>query len=757
MADVFISYVEEDGELVDEIARGLNSAGYSTWRYQKDVAAGDDYLLETRRNIEQCKAFLLMLSPMAITSDQIDKEVVRAHECHKPFVPVLAGITYDEFGERQPKWQQAVGSATAVALPASGDVDAVMDRLIEGIERRTTGGGGKDNEAWKERARRVRRPRRWVRRAVVAGVVLVAAGGAAFAYFEKLISDAKATANRQYSAGDLTGVLVSLDWLLRWRPGDVEGRLLRSRTYGRLSQYGEAAKDLDYVLERHPENSEAHYLRGVTYDNEGKLDDAVREFDRALALGYAPSGALYSKGQILNEQEKYAEAEKCFTTLIERDSNDADAYYGRGMSKAGRKDFDGALEDFNQVILRRPDWGDALAKRGLVRVELFRAFASSELARRGTDRNDAAVFEQVRMYIDSAARDIERAIESSSIDPDLRTRLQKGLTFLRFMQQGMANQRFDAREFKRLVMSMDLGNAATTQMLEKLPDEQPDGPAAGPSATILSADVQHGMRDRQGRPGFVIFATIEIRGARERLCSAKATILNKRGENVPALSEEYANAAKQLMARADFTPVRDPDHIRDLALFVPYDQLPPGEDDYTFVMAVLDGRNEISTGRYEGRFYAGNAPPRPPSGERGPGPGPANQFSVAKDVNVSVEHHVKGPDGRDCMRLTARFDIANAKGRLCKVGANFLGPDYRRVMARSKLFSDPRGQLFAFRGFTPNGDTTSESIRILVPYNELPDTKGPYRYAVAVFDGEEQISEATLGDVGEIGEERKEN
>jgi len=752
MADVFISYVEEDGELVEEIARVLNAAGYSTWRYQRDVAAGDDYLLETRRNIEQCKAFLLLLSPMAITSDQIDKEVVRAHECHKPFVPVLSGITYDEFGERQPKWQQAVGSATAVALPPSGDVDGVMDRLIEGIERRTAGGGDKEDETWRERARRVRRPRRWVRRAVVIGVVLLAAGGAAFAYFEKLVSDAKATANRQYSAGDLTGVLVSLDWLLRWRPGDVEARLLRARTYGRLSQYGEAGRDIDYVLARHSDNSEAHYLRAVTYDNEGKLDDAVREFDRALDLGYTPGGALYSKGQILNDQEKYAEAEKCFSKLIERDSNDADAYYGRAMSWAGQKNFDAALEDFNQAILRRPDWGDALAKRGLVRVELFRQYADSESAKRGTDRNDPAVMDQIRLFVDGAAKDIERAIDSSSIDPELRTKLQKALALLQFMQRAMASQRLDPREFRRLVMSMDMGNAATTQMLAKLPEERPAMPVSGPSATILSGDVQHGMRDRQGRPGFVIFATIEIRGARDLPCSAKATIVNKYGENVPAVSEEYSNALKQLMARSDFTPVRDPDHIRDLALFVPYDQLPPGEDSYTYFMAVLDGRNVISN-QYEGRFHAGNVPPSSTDGQRAPGEGPTDRYSTANDVKIRVEHHVKGPDGRDCMRLIATFDIENALGRRCKVGANFLGPDYRRVMAHTKLFSDPKGQLFAFSGFTPKTDKSSETIRFLIPYNEFPDTKGPYRYAVAVFDGDDQISEAILGDVGEMNAE----
>ncbi|MBI3965645.1 MAG: toll/interleukin-1 receptor domain-containing protein, partial [Chloroflexi bacterium] len=44
MADIFISYVEEDGDIVEPLARGLIEAGYSCWYYQRSSLPGASYL-----------------------------------------------------------------------------------------------------------------------------------------------------------------------------------------------------------------------------------------------------------------------------------------------------------------------------------------------------------------------------------------------------------------------------------------------------------------------------------------------------------------------------------------------------------------------------------------------------------------------------------------------------------------------------------------------------------------------------------------
>jgi hypothetical protein len=62
----------------------------------------------------------------------VTSEVVRAHEEVKPFIPLLIGISREEFSVRQPEWREAIGSAATLELPAGG-VDAVAPRIVEGL------------------------------------------------------------------------------------------------------------------------------------------------------------------------------------------------------------------------------------------------------------------------------------------------------------------------------------------------------------------------------------------------------------------------------------------------------------------------------------------------------------------------------------------------------------------------------------------------------------------------------------------------
>lgn len=97
MSDIFISHVEEDEGIAQEIARGLESAGYTTWYYERKGVPGLSYLVQTGQAIEKSKASVLVISRDSLGSKQITKEVDRAHECDKPFIPLLRDVTHFEF------------------------------------------------------------------------------------------------------------------------------------------------------------------------------------------------------------------------------------------------------------------------------------------------------------------------------------------------------------------------------------------------------------------------------------------------------------------------------------------------------------------------------------------------------------------------------------------------------------------------------------------------------------------------------------
>lgn len=133
MSDIFIAHVEEDADIALGIAKGLEKAGYRTWCYEVDSLPGQSYIVRTGEAVEQSQAVVIVISPHSLGSSQVTKEVVRAHEGGKHFIPILRDITHIEFQKRQPEWREAIGSATSIRVPSEG-LNAILPLIIEGIK-----------------------------------------------------------------------------------------------------------------------------------------------------------------------------------------------------------------------------------------------------------------------------------------------------------------------------------------------------------------------------------------------------------------------------------------------------------------------------------------------------------------------------------------------------------------------------------------------------------------------------------------------
>jgi len=133
MGPIFISHSEKDLALVNEMARGLEAAGYSTWYFERDVLPGASYLSQIAEAIEQSQAVVLLVSSNALDSDQVSKEVVGAFEHRKPFFPVLVDMTPPQLKERQPEWRHALGGSTMVCLTTEGHQNCIA-RIIDGLK-----------------------------------------------------------------------------------------------------------------------------------------------------------------------------------------------------------------------------------------------------------------------------------------------------------------------------------------------------------------------------------------------------------------------------------------------------------------------------------------------------------------------------------------------------------------------------------------------------------------------------------------------
>jgi adenylate cyclase len=88
MADIFISYSSKDREYAEQLTELLASAGLSVWIDKSGIEAAESWSESIVDAIDSCKAFIVMLSPASILSNNVVKEVSLASEKRKKILPL---------------------------------------------------------------------------------------------------------------------------------------------------------------------------------------------------------------------------------------------------------------------------------------------------------------------------------------------------------------------------------------------------------------------------------------------------------------------------------------------------------------------------------------------------------------------------------------------------------------------------------------------------------------------------------------------
>lgn len=102
---VFISYADGDRQYISNLIIELKRLGISLWSNQ-DLLIGEDKMVRVQEQIQNCKAFIVLVSPHSISSKEIAKEVQVAERNKKIVAPIL----YGDLKERDlPFW---IGSRT---------------------------------------------------------------------------------------------------------------------------------------------------------------------------------------------------------------------------------------------------------------------------------------------------------------------------------------------------------------------------------------------------------------------------------------------------------------------------------------------------------------------------------------------------------------------------------------------------------------------------------------------------------------------
>lgn len=111
--DVFISYSRRDEEFIKKLYNALMTRGISTWYDRKNIGVATHWPTQIVEGIQNCKVFVLSLSPDSTASVNVRKEVDLAQRYKKEIVPLiwrkteipvgmeyqLAGIQWIDFDE----------------------------------------------------------------------------------------------------------------------------------------------------------------------------------------------------------------------------------------------------------------------------------------------------------------------------------------------------------------------------------------------------------------------------------------------------------------------------------------------------------------------------------------------------------------------------------------------------------------------------------------------------------------------------------
>jgi WD40 repeat protein/energy-coupling factor transporter ATP-binding protein EcfA2 len=99
MNRVFISYSRRNRTFTERLARDLSDAGLDVWVDFRQIHAGEMWEEEIYRGLERASIVILCLSPDAVTSDWVQREISLAREQKKFILPVMAVNALDTLAE----------------------------------------------------------------------------------------------------------------------------------------------------------------------------------------------------------------------------------------------------------------------------------------------------------------------------------------------------------------------------------------------------------------------------------------------------------------------------------------------------------------------------------------------------------------------------------------------------------------------------------------------------------------------------------
>ncbi len=131
-SEVHISETSTESLVARKLAVELERHGFRTWYYQRDALPGIPLSRQVHHSLQSSRAALLLISRASLASADFAEEVMTAHKLGRVCLPVLVGMSLEEFDSHQPIWRPALGSSAVIELDRDA-VDTTLERIIAAV------------------------------------------------------------------------------------------------------------------------------------------------------------------------------------------------------------------------------------------------------------------------------------------------------------------------------------------------------------------------------------------------------------------------------------------------------------------------------------------------------------------------------------------------------------------------------------------------------------------------------------------------
>lgn len=125
---VYVSYSRKDADFTRKLVERLKSENINVWVDWEEIAPGADWMQEIQNGIESSDAFIFIMSPDALKSQVLGRELELAVSSNKRLIPILyRDVNYKEV-------PISLGSLNWLFIRQEDDFESAFSKLLVAIQ-----------------------------------------------------------------------------------------------------------------------------------------------------------------------------------------------------------------------------------------------------------------------------------------------------------------------------------------------------------------------------------------------------------------------------------------------------------------------------------------------------------------------------------------------------------------------------------------------------------------------------------------------